>query len=118
MGTGSAGSFRAASAAVAAAIAVRVCEQGRGIELQFERVDEPVVVGVLVRSEAAPLQNLGRVVDLHVEGAMAELEHALNGKLSHLDERDREALRFVLLRAAKRNAHYHIQDIRQLAIAQ
>lgn len=62
--------------------------------------------------------NLGRVVDLHVEGALVELEHALNGKLSHLADADRDAIRSVFLRAAKRNAHYHIKDIRQLAIAQ
>ena len=46
---------------------------------------------------------------------MAELENALNGNLSHLASDDREKIRKILLRAAKRNAHYHIQDIRQLA---
>ncbi|MFO1055312.1 MAG: hypothetical protein U1F36_24085 [Planctomycetota bacterium] len=59
--------------------------------------------------------NLGRVVDLHVEGALAELEHALGSSLSHLQSRDRDALREVFVRAAKRNAHFHIKDIRQLA---
>jgi glutamyl-tRNA reductase len=59
--------------------------------------------------------NLGRVVDLHVEGALAELDEALRGKLSHLADSDREMVRSILLRAARRNAHYHIQDIRRLA---
>jgi glutamyl-tRNA reductase len=59
--------------------------------------------------------NLGRVVDLHVEGALAELDEALRGKLRHLADPDRETVRSILLRAARRNAHYHIQDIRRLA---
>jgi len=59
--------------------------------------------------------NLGRVVDLHVEGALAELDEALRGKLQHLTDSDRETVRSILLRAARRNAHYHIQDIRRLA---
>jgi glutamyl-tRNA reductase len=59
--------------------------------------------------------NLGRVVDLHVEGALAELDEALRGKLQHLPDSDRETVRSILLRAARRNAHYHIQDLRRLA---
>jgi glutamyl-tRNA reductase len=58
--------------------------------------------------------DLGRVVDLHVEGALAELEQALRSKLRHLTEADRETVRSILLRTAKRNAHFHIQDIRRL----
>ena len=59
--------------------------------------------------------NLGRVVDLHIEGAMIELEHAFDGALRHLVPSDRDVLRNLLVRTAKRNAHFHIQDIRQLA---
>jgi len=58
--------------------------------------------------------NLGRVVDLHVEGALAELEQAFGSELSHLAAADREMLRCLLVRCAKRNAHFHIQDIREL----
>ncbi len=59
--------------------------------------------------------NLGRVVDLHVEGAMAELDSAFDRELRHLPACDRDALRSVVMRTARRNAHFHIQDIRQLA---
>ncbi|MBI5851681.1 MAG: hypothetical protein HZB39_11750 [Planctomycetes bacterium] len=59
--------------------------------------------------------NLGRVVDLHVEGAMAELDSAFDRELRHLPASDRDALRNVVMRTARRNAHFHIQDIRQLA---
>ena len=62
---------------------------------------------------ASARPNLGRVVDLHVEGAIAEFEHALHGDLRHLDERDREVVRGIMLRLAKRNAHHHICDLRQ-----
>lgn len=61
--------------------------------------------------------NLGRVVDLHVEGALALLDQVLGGELSHLGDADREVLRAVVVRAARRNAHFHIQDLRQLATA-
>jgi glutamyl-tRNA reductase len=64
---------------------------------------------------AADRPNLGRVVDLHVEGALAELERAFGDELRHLDERDRQRLRSVLERAARRNAHHHIRDLRHLA---
>lgn len=63
---------------------------------------------------AAARPNLGRVVDLHVEGAMAELEQAFQRGLRHLSAADREAVREVMKRAAKRNAHHHIRDLRHL----
>jgi glutamyl-tRNA reductase len=59
--------------------------------------------------------DLGKVVDLHVESALEELERALRGPLAHLPEADREALRQVMLKTAKRNAHFHLKDLRQLA---
>lgn len=62
--------------------------------------------------------NLGRVVDLHVEGALAELEQAFHGRLGHLSPADREAVRSVLLRCARRNAHHHIRDLRQFAVGE
>ena len=61
--------------------------------------------------------DLGRVVDLHVEGTLSALEEAFDSQLSHLDLPDRERLREVLVKAARRNAHYHIQDLRKLARA-
>ncbi|MCA8975655.1 MAG: hypothetical protein KDC98_13115 [Planctomycetes bacterium] len=73
------------------------------------------LAGQIWRDVDAGRPNLGRVVDMHVEGAMAELEHALSGRLSHLAAADRETVREVLLRAARRNAHHHICDLRQLA---
>ncbi|MBZ0152260.1 MAG: hypothetical protein K8J09_12085 [Planctomycetes bacterium] len=72
------------------------------------------LAGPLFREVADGRPNLGRVVDLHVEGALAELEQALCGKLRHLSTDDREALRGVMLRAAKRNAHHHIRDLKHL----
>jgi glutamyl-tRNA reductase len=66
---------------------------------------------------AAGRPDLGRVVDLHVESALAELEQAFGSELSHLAAADRAMLRSLLVRAAKRNAHYHVQDLRQLVPA-
>lgn len=59
--------------------------------------------------------DFGRVIDLHVETAVDELERALRGPLAHLSEVDREALRQVVVRTAKRNAHFHLKDLRHLA---
>ena len=61
--------------------------------------------------------DLGRVVDLHVEGNLSALEDAFDSQLSHLDLPDRERLREVLVKAARRNAHFHIQDLRKLGRA-
>jgi len=63
---------------------------------------------------AAKRPNLGRVVDLHVEGALAELDQAFASQLSHLDDPDREQLRRLAVRTARRNAHFHIQDLKKL----
>ncbi|MBK8974584.1 MAG: hypothetical protein IPM29_01535 [Planctomycetes bacterium] len=58
--------------------------------------------------------DLGRVVDLHVETALAELDRAIRGPLRHLADADQEALRRVLEKAARRHAHFHVTDIRKL----
>lgn len=59
---------------------------------------------------------LGRVVDLHVESAMAEAEQALRSKLDHLGDREREEVRELVRRLAKRHAHYHLLDLKQLGV--
>lgn len=73
------------------------------------------VAGQLCRELEATQPNLGRVIDLHVEGALAELDRAFAGELAHLDSGDRQRLRSLLERTARRNAHFHIRDLRQLA---
>jgi glutamyl-tRNA reductase len=64
---------------------------------------------------ANPGADLGRVVDLHVESAQEELQRALRGPLAHLGETEQEAIRQLVLKTAKRNAHFHLKDLRQLA---
>jgi glutamyl-tRNA reductase len=59
-------------------------------------------------------QDFGRLIDLHVENAMAELQSALKGALSHLEESDQQQLRKLLERSARKTAHLHIQDVRRL----
>jgi len=61
--------------------------------------------------------DLGRVVDLHIEGAMAELDQAFGGHLSHLEGEDRERLRSLMTKTARRNAHIHIQDLKRMRCA-
>ena len=61
--------------------------------------------------------DLGRVVDLHVEGALAELEKAFGSQLNHLEGEDRERLRTLMTKTARRNAHIHIQDLKRLRTA-
>jgi hypothetical protein len=56
-------------------------------------------------------------VDLHVEGALAELERAFGGPLSHLEGIDRERLRTLMTKTARRNAHIHIQDLKRMRVA-
>lgn len=58
--------------------------------------------------------HLGTVIERHVNNAMDELEQAFQGDLAHLRSRDRKALRLVLERLARRNAHFHIQDLKEL----
>lgn len=61
--------------------------------------------------------DLGRVVDLHIEGALAELEQAFGSHLSHLQNPDREQLRALMTKTARRNAHIHIQDLKRMRAA-
>ena len=61
--------------------------------------------------------DLGRVVDLHIEGALAELEQAFGSHLSHLQNPDREQLRALMTKTARRNAHIHIQDLKRMRVA-
>ncbi len=58
--------------------------------------------------------NLGSVIDRHVTNAMDELELAFRGNLAHLSDADQNSLRQVLDRLARRNAHFHIQDLKEL----
>ena len=46
---------------------------------------------------------------------MQELQSALDTKLRHLSDSDRDQVRQALLRATKRNAHLHVQDVRELS---
>ena len=45
---------------------------------------------------------------------MDELELAFRGNLAHLSDEDQDSLRQVLNRLARRNAHFHIQDLKEL----
>ena len=81
---------------------------GRTICLQLAEQ----ILGEMRADAAGP--NLGKVVDLHLESALAELDNALRGALRHLEDEDRDRLKKVLTRAAKKTANLHIQDVRRL----
>ncbi|MEO0480067.1 MAG: NAD(P)-binding domain-containing protein [Planctomycetota bacterium] len=66
------------------------------------------------RDLIAERMNMGRVVDLHVESALGELERALCSSLRHLDTDDQERLRQVFERLAKKHAHFHVRDLKEL----
>ena len=66
-------------------------------------------------SEIGAGTRLSRIVEQHVESAMQELQSALDTKLRHLSDSDRDQVRQALLRATKRNAHLHVQDVRELS---
>ncbi len=99
-----------------AAIAARDAER-------TEAVAETARVQVRAQAEriwadvAERRDDFGKVVDLHVENALAELERALRGQLAHLADGDRDTLRKMVTRTAKRNAHFHLRDLRQLTVA-
>jgi glutamyl-tRNA reductase len=65
--------------------------------------------------ESGQHARLAAVVDHHLETALAELQAALASNLRHLSEIDRQQVRQVIVRAAKRNAHYHLEDLRASA---
>lgn len=77
------------------------------IDAKYERLFEQV---------HADRAYLGNVVELHLESALAEVEQALRGSLKHLEDQDRELLRSLTRRLAKRHAHYHILDLKQLGV--
>ena len=58
--------------------------------------------------------DLGAVIERHVNTAMDELDSAFRGNLAHLSQNDQHALRQILDRLARRNAHLHIQDLKEL----
>lgn len=58
-----------------------------------------------------------RVIDLHLESAVAEYEHAARGRLRHLSARDQDTIKRLIIKSAKRNAHYHLNDLRNLAVS-
>jgi glutamyl-tRNA reductase len=58
-----------------------------------------------------------RVIDMHLESAVAEYEHAARGRLRHLSARDQDIIKRLIIKSAKRNAHYHLKDLRNLAVS-
>lgn len=59
-------------------------------------------------------RGLQTVISQHVAGALNEWTQAVRTKLKHLCEDDQEQIRQLVLRAAKRNAHLHLTDLKQL----
>lgn len=57
---------------------------------------------------------LSTVIERHVNNALEELEQAFQSDLSHLTSPDRKVLKLVLERLARRNAHFHIQDLKEM----
>lgn len=57
---------------------------------------------------------LHTVVNQHVDGALSEWTAAVRTKLRHLCKDDQEQVRQLVLRAARRNAHLHLTDLKQL----
>ncbi|GAB4153877.1 MAG: hypothetical protein Fur0037_22620 [Planctomycetota bacterium] len=57
---------------------------------------------------------LGHLVDLHLAAAREEVELAWRNGLGTLDERQRAAVSKLVERVARRNAHLHVKDLRQL----
>lgn len=66
------------------------------------------------RDLVAERAHFGGIVDLHTEHAIGELEKTLRGNLSHLDDDSRDQVRKMIERIAKRNAHFHIRDLKEL----
>lgn len=61
--------------------------------------------------------DLGKLLDLHVESAVAEVERALRGRLSTLDPQQAEEVRRLVERVARRNAHMHLSDVKHFGDA-
>jgi glutamyl-tRNA reductase len=59
--------------------------------------------------------HLSQILERHLDNAMQELHTVLTTKLSHLSDIDQEQVRQALVRAAKRNAHIHLKDVRELS---
>ncbi len=59
-------------------------------------------------------KDFASIIDQHLNTALSELENALKSKLQHLSGDDQERVRQVVLRTTRRNAHYHLQDLKQL----
>jgi glutamyl-tRNA reductase len=57
---------------------------------------------------------LQMVINQHVDSALNEWTTAVRTKLKHLCEDDQEQIRQLVLRAARRNAHLHLTDLKQL----
>lgn len=81
---------------------------------------EAIVIGRaralhLALTETGGGTRLSRIVDQHVETAMQELQNLLETKLRHLSETDQDQVRQAVLRTTKRNAHFHVQDVRELS---
>ncbi len=87
-------------------------QQDAGAQLGVDAMARAVEIWEEIGSRRA---YLGNVVEMHLESAMAEVEQAMRGKLKHLDETDQAQIRELMRRAAKRHAHYHILDLRQLS---
>lgn len=60
---------------------------------------------------------LGRLVELHVENAMSEIDRACRGRLRGLEQRVLDEVRALVERVARRNAHLHVKDLRQLLVS-
>ncbi len=71
----------------------------------------------LYQALAGGTHGLQMVINQHVDSALTEWNTAVRTKLKHLCEADQEQIRQVLLRAARRNAHLHLTDLKQLVLS-
>lgn len=58
--------------------------------------------------------HLGHLVDMHLQIAREEVEHACQNGLSGLSEAQRAAVARLVERVARRNAHMHVKDMREV----
>ncbi|MEM7199648.1 MAG: hypothetical protein AAF628_05240 [Planctomycetota bacterium] len=97
--------LRQRAEAATAALSAWVDEAVRLAQTHAERIWQELVAG---------RADLGRLVDLHVENAQAEVERARHRQLRGLDDAQFAEILSLAERIAKRNAHIHLVDVRRL----
>ncbi|MHC4512573.1 MAG: glutamyl-tRNA reductase [Planctomycetota bacterium] len=102
-------------------IARCVQEEGRRREASLKVADELVKAKAkclhrsLAEAESGTSVRFAEIFERDLDTAMQELQTVLSTQLGHLSHVDQETVRQLVLRSTRRNAHFHLKEVKELS---